>query len=152
MSIHASAGGSKVRGKNMQGVSTRGARILYGVDPAVGSQGSHKQRSAPGGLGSVRGGEPLHSHEQQPHLKTNMNNPCSNACSKQYFLVACLGQAAQMEPLPLSSLLPPEEDLRRYYRYKGSLTTPDCHEGVTWTIFEKPIELSVLQVSHRGIA
>ncbi|NXX04943.1 CAH4 anhydrase, partial [Larus smithsonianus] len=53
-----------------------------------------------------------------------------------------------MEPLPLSSLLPPEEDLRRYYRYKGSLTTPDCHEGVTWTIFEKPIELSVLQISQ----
>ncbi|XP_054065035.1 carbonic anhydrase 4 [Rissa tridactyla] len=58
------------------------------------------------------------------------------------------GQTAQMEPLPLSSLLPPEEDLRRYYRYKGSLTTPDCHEGVTWTIFEKPIELSVLQISQ----
>ncbi|NXW30470.1 CAH4 anhydrase, partial [Phaetusa simplex] len=53
-----------------------------------------------------------------------------------------------MEPLPLSSLLPPEEDLRRYYRYKGSLTTPDCHEGVIWTIFEKPIELSFLQISQ----
>ncbi|NXG93932.1 CAH4 anhydrase, partial [Stercorarius parasiticus] len=53
-----------------------------------------------------------------------------------------------MEPLPLSSLLPPEEDLRRYYRYKGSLTTPDCHEGVIWTIFEKPIELSILQISQ----
>ncbi|NXY73864.1 CAH4 anhydrase, partial [Glareola pratincola] len=53
-----------------------------------------------------------------------------------------------MEPLPLSSLLPPEEDLRRYYWYKGSLTTPDCHEGVIWTIFEKPIELSFSQISQ----
>uniref|UniRef100_A0A8C0HN06 Carbonic anhydrase 4 n=1 Tax=Buteo japonicus TaxID=224669 RepID=A0A8C0HN06_9AVES len=50
------------------------------------------------------------------------------------------------------SLLPPEEDLGRYYRYKGSLTTPDCHEGVIWTVFEKPIELSISQVSRRGIA
>ncbi|NXS44717.1 CAH4 anhydrase, partial [Balaeniceps rex] len=52
-----------------------------------------------------------------------------------------------MEPLPLSSLLPPEEDLERYYRYEGSLTTPDCHEGVIWTVFEKPIELSISQIS-----
>uniref|UniRef100_A0A8C0FSL2 Carbonic anhydrase 4 n=1 Tax=Bubo bubo TaxID=30461 RepID=A0A8C0FSL2_BUBBB len=54
----------------------------------------------------------------------------------------------QMEPLPLSSLLPPKEDLGRYYRYEGSLTTPDCHEGVIWTIFEKPIELSISQISQ----
>ncbi|NWX43829.1 CAH4 anhydrase, partial [Steatornis caripensis] len=58
------------------------------------------------------------------------------------------GKAAEMEPLPLSSLLPPEEDLGRYYRYEGSLTTPDCHEGVIWTIFEKPIELSISQISQ----
>ncbi|XP_009322352.1 PREDICTED: carbonic anhydrase 4 [Pygoscelis adeliae] len=58
------------------------------------------------------------------------------------------GQTAQMEPLPLSSLLPPEEDLGRYYRYEGSLTTPDCHEGVIWTVFEKPVELSISQISQ----
>ncbi|KAJ7406794.1 hypothetical protein WISP_131475 [Willisornis vidua] len=59
------------------------------------------------------------------------------------------GQTAQMEPLPLSSLLPPEEDLGRFYRYEGSLTTPDCHEGVIWTIFEKPVELSLPQEAER---
>ncbi|NWR67410.1 CAH4 anhydrase, partial [Bucorvus abyssinicus] len=53
-----------------------------------------------------------------------------------------------MQPVPLSSLLPPEEDLERYYRYVGSLTTPDCHEGVIWTVFEKPIELSLSQISQ----
>ncbi|KAK2525368.1 carbonic anhydrase 4 [Columba livia] len=58
------------------------------------------------------------------------------------------GQTAQMEPLPLSSLIPPKEDLGRYYRYEGSLTTPDCYEGVIWTIFEKPIELSLSQITQ----
>ncbi|NWX54807.1 CAH15 anhydrase, partial [Promerops cafer] len=58
------------------------------------------------------------------------------------------GQSAQVDPLPLSSLLPPEEDLGRYYRYEGSLTSPDCHEGVIWTVFEKPVELSLSQLSQ----
>ncbi|NWV78062.1 CAH4 anhydrase, partial [Dasyornis broadbenti] len=58
------------------------------------------------------------------------------------------GQSARMDPLPLSSLLPAEEELGRYYRYEGSLTTPDCHEGVIWTIFETPVELSQLQLSR----
>uniref|UniRef100_A0A8C5U9N2 Carbonic anhydrase n=1 Tax=Malurus cyaneus samueli TaxID=2593467 RepID=A0A8C5U9N2_9PASS len=38
----------------------------------------------------------------------------------------------------------------RYYRYEGFLTTPDCYEGVIWTIFETPIELSERQVSAEG--
>ncbi|NWU08958.1 CAH4 anhydrase, partial [Cephalopterus ornatus] len=58
------------------------------------------------------------------------------------------GLSTQIDPLPLSSLLPPEEELGRYYRYEGSLTTPDCFEGVIWTIFEKPIKLSLLQLSR----
>ncbi|NXI57853.1 CAH4 anhydrase, partial [Chloroceryle aenea] len=58
------------------------------------------------------------------------------------------GETSQMDPLPLSSLLPPEEELGKYYRYEGSLTTPDCYEGVIWTVFEKPIELSVSQISQ----
>ncbi|NXR61730.1 CAH4 anhydrase, partial [Rhadina sibilatrix] len=57
------------------------------------------------------------------------------------------GQTAQVDALPLSSLLPPEEELGRYYRYVGSLTSPDCYEGVIWTVFEKPVELSLSQLS-----
>lgn len=57
-----------------------------------------------------------------------------------------------MDALPLSSLLPPEEELGRYYRYEGSLTTPDCYEGVIWTVFERPVELSLAQVSGTGTA
>ncbi|NWY70853.1 CAH4 anhydrase, partial [Erithacus rubecula] len=57
------------------------------------------------------------------------------------------GNTKQIDPLPLMSLLPPEEDLRKYYRYEGSLTTPDCHQGVIWTIFVKPVELSLSQLA-----
>ncbi|XP_057893567.1 carbonic anhydrase 4 [Melospiza georgiana] len=58
------------------------------------------------------------------------------------------GGSAKVDPLPLSSLLPPEEDLERYYRYQGSLTTPDCYQGVIWTIFETPVQLSLKQLSQ----
>ncbi|TRZ15622.1 hypothetical protein HGM15179_011489, partial [Zosterops borbonicus] len=58
------------------------------------------------------------------------------------------GLTAQVDALPLSSLIPPEDDLGRYYRYEGSLTSPDCYEGVIWTVFEKPVELSLAQLSQ----
>uniref|UniRef100_A0A8C3UHG9 Carbonic anhydrase 4 n=1 Tax=Catharus ustulatus TaxID=91951 RepID=A0A8C3UHG9_CATUS len=61
------------------------------------------------------------------------------------------GDTARLDPLPLMSLLPPEEDLGKYYRYEGSLTTPDCYEGVIWTIFEKPVELSLRQLSRFAV-
>ncbi|XP_047465725.1 carbonic anhydrase-like [Mugil cephalus] len=33
-------------------------------------------------------------------------------------------------------------DLTKYYRYKGSLTTPMCNEAVMWTVFHEPIGIS----------
>ncbi|XP_014346824.1 carbonic anhydrase 4-like [Latimeria chalumnae] len=33
-------------------------------------------------------------------------------------------------------------DLTKYYRYMGSLTTPDCAEAVVWTVFEEPISVN----------
>jgi carbonic anhydrase len=33
-----------------------------------------------------------------------------------------------------------------YFRYMGSLTTPPCSEGLTWTVHKEPIEASVDQI------
>jgi carbonic anhydrase len=45
-------------------------------------------------------------------------------------------------PVPQSQL----EEVRAYYRYMGSLTTPPCTEGVNWTVFKTPIEASPKQI------
>ena len=34
-----------------------------------------------------------------------------------------------------------------FYRYSGSLTTPNCYESVTWTIFRQPLAISEGQMS-----
>ena len=36
-----------------------------------------------------------------------------------------------------------------YYRYYGSITYPPCTEGVTWSIYEKILDISSLQVNTR---
>ncbi|XP_070782997.1 uncharacterized protein [Enoplosus armatus] len=33
-------------------------------------------------------------------------------------------------------------DLTKFYRYMGSLTTPNCNEAVAWTVFQEPININ----------
>ncbi|KAG8146260.1 hypothetical protein E2320_012629 [Naja naja] len=47
----------------------------------------------------------------------------------------------------LSNLLPSLASLSKYYRYKGSLTTPNCDEAVIWTVFEEQIPISRSQLN-----
>lgn len=55
------------------------------------------------------------------------------------------------ETFPLASLLPPVEDMERFYTYKGSLTTPPCSEAVIWILFPKTMPVSISQVRQLGI-
>lgn len=44
-----------------------------------------------------------------------------------------------------ADLLPAD---RSFYRYPGSLTTPNCTEVVTWIVMKNPIELSPAQIAE----
>ena len=52
--------------------------------------------------------------------------------------------------LALSDLIPVYwlNPMRRFFRYEGSLTTPDCNEAITWNVFQDPIYISQDQVLH----
>ncbi|XP_036936994.1 carbonic anhydrase 4b [Acanthopagrus latus] len=47
----------------------------------------------------------------------------------------------------LEMLIPHQENMTKYFRYSGSLTTPNCSEAVVWSLFENPIPLSRKQLT-----
>lgn len=55
------------------------------------------------------------------------------------------GRQVEIEPLSLRRLLP--EDISQYFRYNGSLTTPNCFESVIWTVFAQPQHISIRQMN-----
>ncbi|XP_075706545.1 carbonic anhydrase 4 [Rhinoderma darwinii] len=60
--------------------------------------------------------------------------------------IAKYGNSATISNVKLQDLIPKEEDLKLFYRYEGSLTTPLCNETVTWTVFPTTIKLSKSQI------
>jgi hypothetical protein len=48
------------------------------------------------------------------------------------------------QQLTLQDLLPRE--LNYFYRYDGSLTTPNCDESVVWTVLVEPLPIGGQQV------
>lgn len=51
-----------------------------------------------------------------------------------------------LKNVTLEMFTAPQETMSRYFRYDGSLTTPDCAEAVVWSLFEYAIPLSREQV------
>jgi carbonic anhydrase len=56
-----------------------------------------------------------------------------------------LGERVHLEhvQVDIDDLLP---SARHVYRYRGSLTTPPCSEGVRWFVGAQPVELSAGQI------
>ena len=52
--------------------------------------------------------------------------------------------AGELKQLAANALrnLEKKQKVANYYRYKGSLTTPPCTEGVRWFIMNKPLKIS----------
>ncbi|XP_075049661.1 carbonic anhydrase 14 [Mixophyes fleayi] len=54
------------------------------------------------------------------------------------------GQTVQVPSFDVEQLLP--ENMEKYFRYSGSLTTPPCYQSVQWTVFRDPVQISVPQM------
>ena len=61
-----------------------------------------------------------------------------------------VGSTVNIPAFKLSDLLP--ANTAKFYRYPGSLTTPDCYESVMWTVFSDPIKVSSAQVNSMSVA
>ncbi|KAM5180676.1 carbonic anhydrase 4 [Mantella aurantiaca] len=55
------------------------------------------------------------------------------------------GNSTTVSKVKLQDLIP-EKNLEYFYRYDGSLTTPDCNETVIWTVFPETIKLGENQL------
>lgn len=56
---------------------------------------------------------------------------------------------ARIKHISVRGLLP---DTEHYMTYEGSTTAPGCHETVTWIVLNKPIYITLQQVSHSNVA
>lgn len=63
---------------------------------------------------------------------------------KQNKCVIIAASDVPIDVFNLMDLMPAERS--KYYRYLGSLTTPECFEAVIWTVFQQTIKISEPQV------
>ncbi|KAK0054952.1 bromodomain-containing protein [Biomphalaria pfeifferi] len=75
---------------------------------------------------------------------SEVDNPSFAALDEALKHVHKAGEHNLVEQLVLRTLLP--DDLSRYWRYNGSLTTPYCFESVIWTVFTEPQKISHTQL------
>ncbi|XP_007908267.2 carbonic anhydrase 15 isoform X1 [Callorhinchus milii] len=78
---------------------------------------------------------------------TETDNPNYNTLTDVLEKVSHQGDKVWLSStFQLNSILPKVARLSQYYRYQGSLTTPNCSEAVVWSVFEEPISISKAQL------
>ena len=87
---------------------------------------------------------PRISKSEAPLPRFRPQKPCNENSQYIFLLHLFAGDEVEVKSFPMKFLFP--SDLRSYWRYKGSLTTPACYETVIWTVFQSPIEISSAQV------
>ncbi|KAM9331722.1 carbonic anhydrase 4a [Pholidichthys leucotaenia] len=78
--------------------------------------------------------------------KSNSANRKYESLIKALKSIQTANSNTSLLPISLAQLMPSEQNMTSYYRYRGSLTTPGCTEAVIWTVFENAIPLSAEQL------
>lgn len=80
-------------------------------------------------------------------LKVGEANPTLQLlCDAMDKVQACGSKYTLDQAFDLASLVP--EDSIKFFTYPGSLTTPPCHESVTWLVRKEMLSCSKEQFSH----
>mgnify|MGYP002804243669 FL=1 len=79
-------------------------------------------------------------------IKVGRRNSAFDNFLKYFHRVQEIGKGKKIPAFHLKSLLP--KDTTKFYRYKGSLTTPPCFANVIWTVLYSPVEISQQQLER----
>ena len=60
------------------------------------------------------------------------------------------GTVEKIEPIGIQELLPELKNLKKYWMYQGSLTTPPCSNTVKWIISQDFVKMQKSQVQYYG--
>ncbi|XP_064588734.1 carbonic anhydrase 14 isoform X5 [Zonotrichia leucophrys gambelii] len=96
--------------------------------------------------GSAAGAEHLLDGRRAPAELGDNPHPAYDNILKHLGSIRHAGQTVAIPAFSIRELLP--EQLERYYRYNGSLTTPPCSQSVLWNLLPQPVRISRAQLEQ----
>lgn len=82
---------------------------------------------------------------QQSNQKGELSNAELRILTEELGRIRYGDNEARIKHISIRGLLP---DTEHYMTYEGSTTMPACHETVTWIVLNKPIYITLQQVSY----